>query len=216
MIKIKVRCIDNREKLTLTINSAYIVYGGEYSLNDFGEKYNKFIVENDNGSVMPYEASSFDIILDIDDNYIVTDLTNGKFKFIYNKISDDKFWEMFYNDVNIAISNFNIAKRELYINELNDDEIKYKLTSSNILERDFIADTLSEYKNSSFITFVADFCNEELNKWINYVPIESLFNYLKTFKTCETEEFFYNYLLESDKGHKALDDITYKYFEENY
>lgn len=211
----KVKCIASREKLTLTINTAYVVYGGEFSLDGSNKKYDKFIIENDNGSVMPYNASSFDIVVDIDDEYVTTNLKDEKFEFIHNEISYEGFWSMFYDDVKSTINHFNVCKKWLYIKQLNDDEIKAKLTSYNIIERDFMANVLSEYKNDCFIKFVADFCNEELNKWINYIPLESLFKYLGTFKTSVTDEFFENYLSQKEKGHKRLDNIMYEYFNKN-
>lgn len=210
--KLKVKCIDISKKTILTINKSYIVYGGEFSLNKGVKKYKRLIIENDNGSLNPYDASSFDIIINIDDSYSVNNVDDDTFKFIHNKISYEYFWDMFYNDVNTAIMDFDFAKKELYIKELNKDEIKTKLISDNVDERDFISDMLIEYKKYDFTEDVIDFCNNELNKWIRNVPLESLFKYLSSFENSMVNEFFDKYLLETEKGHKNLDDITYAYF----
>lgn len=123
---------------------------------------------------------------------------------------------MFYDDINTAINHFNVAKKELYIKELNEDEIKTKLIINNIDERTFMANILAENRNCDFIKFVIDFCNDELNKWTRNTPLESLFAYLASFKNSLTDEFFNNYLLEMEKGHDTLNNIAYNYFEKKY
>lgn len=211
----KVNCINCKEKSTLSKNSNYIVYCGEFSLNSFGIKYDRFFIENDNGSLLPYDADSFVIIFDIDDKYIISNLQDNKFKFAHKEISHNEFLEMFYDDINTAINHFNVAKKELYIKELNEDEIKTKLIINNIDERTFMANILAENRNCDFIKFVIDFCNDELNKWTRNTPLESLFAYLASFKNSLTDEFFNNYLLEMEKGHDTLNNIAYNYFEKN-
>lgn len=208
----KVKCIDYREKSTLSINSNYIVYCGEFLLNSFGRKYQRFFIENADGRILPYNANSFEIIFDIDNKYIISNLPDNNFKFVHNAIAYNEFLEMFYEDNNTAINSFNIAKKDLYTTELNEDEIKAKLTSDNIDERDFIAITLAENKNYHYIKFVIDFCNDELNKWIRNIPLQSLFEYLSVFKNDLTDEFFNNYLTEMEKGHQDLNNIAYDYF----
>lgn len=208
----KVKCINCKEKSTLSINSNYIVYCGEFSLYDYGRKYERFFIQNDDGRLLPYDANSFEIVLNIDNKYIISNLSDDNFKFAHKAIAYNEFLEMFYEDTNTAINDFNIAKKELYTTELNEDEIKAKLTSDNIDERDFIAITLAENKNYHYIKFVIDFCNNELNKWIRNISLQSLFEYLSIFKNDLTDEFFNNYLTEMEKGHTVLNNIAYDYF----
>lgn len=73
---------------------------------------------------------------------------------------------------------------------------------------------LYEDKNCEFIEYVIEFCNEELNKWIDTVNLESLFKYLSKFENDKVNDFFIKYLSENEKGHEDLDEIVYNYFDQ--
>ena len=77
-----------------------------------------------------------------------------------------------------------------------------------------MANVLIEDKNCEFIEYVIEFCNEELNKWIDTVNLESLFKYLSKFENDKVNDFFIKYLSENEKEHEDLDEIVYNYFDQ--
>lgn len=77
-----------------------------------------------------------------------------------------------------------------------------------------MANALIENKNCEFIEYVIEFCNEELNKWIDTIDLESLFKYLSKFENDKVNDFFIKYLSENEKGYEVLDEIVYNYFEQ--
>lgn len=171
-------------------------------------------IENDQGSIIPYDANQFIIIIDINNNYIINKIVDNRFKFNYKNIVYDKFWSMLYDEAGTSIDDFRVAKKELYSSELTKEEIKNRLIGSNIDERDFMANVLIEDKNCEFIEYVIEFCNEELNKWIDTIDLESLFKYLSKFENDKVNEFFIKYLSENEKGNEVLDEIVYNYFKQ--
>lgn len=214
MIGLKIKYIGSSNEPALSTNTDYIVYGGEFSLNNNVREYSEFRIENDQGSIIPYDANQFIIIIDINNNYIINKIVDNRFKFNYKNIAYDKFWSMLYDEAGTSIDDFRIAKKELYSSELTKEEIKNRLIGSNIDERDFMANALIEDKNCEFIEYVIEFCNEELNKWIDTIDLESLFKYLSKFENDKVNEFFIKYLSENEKGHEVLDEIVYNYFEQ--
>lgn len=214
MIRLKVKCIDNGKEPALTINENYIVYGGEFTLNDGVKKFILFKIENDHGSVIPYNSEYFTISSDNNNDYINEKVGENKYEFNYRSIAYWGFWSMLYDEAGNSIEDFIIAKKELYRGELKQEEILNKLNSNNIDERNFIVELLREDKNCKFIDDIIRICKIQLDEWKDDSDLDVLFAYLSEFKNEMVNQFFIDYLSENGKGNKILDMIVYKYFKE--
>lgn len=212
----KVKCIKNNKNIGLTINKNYIVYAGEFVLNNGIKNYIFFKIEYDNGSVIPYEASNFIIISYNYENYIEREINDkNRYEFNYKSIAYWEFWSMFYDEVGNSIQDFLIAKRELCIKEFCYDDILSILNSDNLDEKEFIIEILTLEKNDTFIKYIIKICKEKLDKYNKINELIFLFTYLKEFKSNEEiNNFFIEYLSENEKGNNLLDNIVYRYFEE--
>lgn len=210
----KVKCIDNDKNPALTINKNYIVYAGEFTLNDEIKEYTLFKIENDHGSVISYNSKYFTISSDNNNDYINKKVKENKYNFNYKSIAYWEFWSMLYDEAGNSIEDFRTAKQELYMSELNKEEILNKLNSNNIDERDFIVELLRDDRNCEFIDEIIRICKIQLDQWKNNNDLDVLFNYLSDFKNETVNQFFIDYLSENEKGNEILDKVVYKYFED--
>ncbi len=210
----KVKCIDNGKNPALTINKDYIVYAGEFTLNDEIKEYTLFKIENDHGSVIPYNSKYFTISSDNNNDYINEKVEKNKYGFNYRSIAYWEFWSMLYDEAGNSIEDFRTAKQELYRSELNKEEILNRLNSDNIDERNLIVELLREDKNCGFIDEISRICKIQLDQWKNNNDLDVLFNYLSDFKNETVNQFFIDYLSENEKGNEILDNIVYKYFQD--
>lgn len=210
----KVKCIANGKEPALTINKNYIVFEGEFTLNDGIKEYTVFNIENDHGSIIPYNSKYFTISSDNNNDYVNEKAGENKYDFNYRSIAYWKFWSMLYDEAGNSIEDFIIAKQELYRSELNKEEILNRLNGDNVDERDFIVELLREDKNCEFIDDVIRICKTQLDQWKDNNDLDTLFNYLSEFKNETVNQFFIDYLSENEKGNETLDKIVYKYFED--
>lgn len=210
----KVKCIDNGKNPALTITKNYIVYAGEFTLNDEIKEYTLFKIENDHGSVISYNSKCFTISSDNNNDYINKKVEENKYNFNYKSIAYWEFWSMLYDEAGNSIEDFRTAKQELYRSELNKEEILNRLNSDNIDERNFIVELLREDRNCEFIDEIIRICKIQLDKWKNNNDLDVLFNYLSDFKNETVNQFFIDYLSENEKGNEILSKIVYKYFED--
>lgn len=211
----KVKCVNNSTEPALTINKSYIVYAGEFILRQEIKEYISFKIENDHGSVIPYDSKYF--IIDSDNNnnnYINEKVGENNYHFNYRSIAYWEFWSMLYDEAGNSIEDFRSAKQELYRSELNKEEISNILNGDNEDERDFIVELLREDKNCEFINDIIRICKTQLDQWKDNNNLDTLFNYLSEFKNEMVNEFFVDYLSENEKGNEVLDKIVYKYFED--
>lgn len=210
----KVKCIDNGKNVALTINKNYIVYAGEFTLNEGSKEYILFKIENDHGSIIPYNSKYFTISSNDNNNYINEKVGENKYDFNYRSIAYWEFWSMLYDEAVNSIEDFRIAKQELYRSELNKEEILNRLSGDNVDERDFIVELLREDKKCEFIDDIIGICKTQLDQWKDNNDLDTLFNYLSEFKNETVNQFFIDYLSENEKGNEILDKIVYKYFED--
>lgn len=210
----KVKCIDNSKEPELTINKNYIVYAGEIDLNNGIKEYILFKIENDYGSVIPYNSKYFTISSNNNNDYVNEEVGENNYEFNYRSIAYWEFWSMLYDEAGNSIEDFRIAKQELYRSELNKEEILNILNNGSVDERNFIAELLMEDKNCEFTDDIIRICKKQLDQWKNNNDLYVLFNYLSDFKDETIEQFFIHYLSENQQGNEILDKIVYKYFED--
>ena len=66
----RVKCIENSKNPNLTINKIYTVYEGEFIADAYERLYIMFKIQDDYGSVIPYDAKYFEISSDKNPNYL--------------------------------------------------------------------------------------------------------------------------------------------------
>ncbi|MDO5558753.1 MAG: hypothetical protein Q4F95_04055 [Oscillospiraceae bacterium] len=209
----RVKCIINKEKThRLTLNKNYTVYEAKCSTGDQPTQYNLYRIEDDYGSVIPYESRNFEILSEVNDNYNKKILDNNEVILIHSFIDIKYFWARFYDDDPEMIELFIKAKKDIYSNEMTNKEIFEIIDQDNSDERDFLIDMLIDNKDDNYIEKIITICKEKLSKWENSESLESLFKYLCTFKNDKVNDFFIEYLSENEKGNDVLDKIVYKYF----
>lgn len=209
----KIKCINNSDKLQITINKSYVVFGGEFSENNCIKTYTSFKIEDDYGSIIPYEAKKFEVVNENIKNYIINKVSDNTFEFDYKYISYWDFWSMLYDEAGTSINDFNRAKQELFRNELSEEEIIEKIYDEKLDERDFIINLLTIDKNDKFIPIVISFCRNHLNQWKNPSELENMFLYLSKFKAESVSQFFIDYMIDNEKGTKSIDLIVDNYFD---
>ena len=210
----KIKCIENKGCPYITVNKNYIVYAGEFTVEDGFKEYSVFKIEDDYGSVIPYESKYFSIIINNNTNYIKEEVGENKYEFNYKIIAYKEFWSMLYDEAGGSIEDFRTAKNELYRSELNKEEILNRLGSDNIDERNFVVNLLTEDKNQEFIEYIIKICKIQSDQWKDNYNLETLFKYLSGFKDETINQFFIDYLSENEKGNEKSDKIVYNYFED--
>lgn len=210
----RVKCINNKEKThRLTLNKNYTVYEAQSSIGDQSTQYNLYRIEDDYGSVIPYESSNFEILSEVNDNYNKKILDNNEVILIHSFIDIKYFWSRFYDDDPEMIELFIKAKKDIYRNEMTNEEVFGIIDRDNSDERDFLIDMLIDNKDDNYIEKIITICKEKLSKWENGESLETSFKYLSTFKNDKVNDFFIEYLSENEKGNDVLDKIVYDYFD---
>ncbi|SHJ97401.1 hypothetical protein SAMN05444401_0257 [Clostridium amylolyticum] len=209
----RVKCKNNKNKeQRLTLNKNYSVYEAEYLIKDGIKEYITFKIEDDYGSVIPYEANNFEIISDLNNNYTKEVIGDNEVALTHSFISTKYFWAKLYDDDHEMIRLFIKAKKDIYSSEMKNDEILEIINGNNFDERDFVIDMLIDQRNDYFIENIIRICKIQLEKWIDNSNLETLFKYLSTFENDKVNEFFIDYLSENEKGNEILDNIVYDYF----
>lgn len=210
----RVKCINNKEKThRLTLNKNYTVYEAQSSIGDQPTQYNLYRIEDDYGSVIPYESSNFEILSEVNDNYNKKILDNNEVILIHSFIDIKYFWARFYDDDPEMIELFIKAKKDIYDNEMTNKEIVRIIDQDNSDERDFLIDMLIDNKDDNYIEKIISICKEKLSKWENSESLETSFKYLSTFKNDKVNDFFIEYLSETEEENDVLDKIVYDYFD---
>ncbi|MCR3759660.1 hypothetical protein KYB31_11785 [Clostridium felsineum] len=209
----RIKCINNSNKLpNITINKVYTVYEGEVTISVGEKQYYMFKIEDDYGSVIPYEAKYFEIISNKNTNYIEKNISENTYKFTHKFISYDKFWSMLYDEAGSSIEDFWNAKKDIYMSEMGKQEMYEIIKRDKEDERDFILKMLLETNDDCFIENVIKLCQKQFSEWTLNKNMETEFLYLSHFKSDCINEFFIEYLAEIEKGNEKLDRIVYEYF----
>ncbi|MCT1398466.1 hypothetical protein M4D81_05540 [Paenibacillus sp. p3-SID867] len=208
----RVKCIENSKNPNLTINKIYTVYEGEFIADAYERLYIMFKIQDDYGSVIPYDAKYFEISSDKNPNYLEKEISENKYRFTHKFISYDKFWSMLYDEAGTSVDDFRSAKKDIYKLEMSREEICEIIKGDNQDELDTILELLLEKKDSNFIEEVIRLSHKEMNKRMFNQNIETAFLYLSEFKNDYVNNFFIEYLSENEKGNEKLDKIVSDYF----
>ncbi|TVX94884.1 hypothetical protein [Cohnella terricola] len=208
----RVKCIENSNRHNITINKMYTVYEGEYIADAYERQYVMFKIQNDYGSVIPYDAQYFEISSDKNPNYLEKEVSENKYRFTHKFISYDKFWSMFYDEAGTSLDDFRSAKKDIYKLEMSRGEICEIIKGDNQDELDFILELLLETNDSNFIEEVIRLSHKQLNERMLNQNVETVFLYVSNFKNDCVNNFFIEYLSENEKGNEKLDKIVIDYF----
>lgn len=209
----RVKCIERDNSLPdITQNKIYSVFECEFIKNDEEINYNSFRIQDNYGSVIPYEAKYFKIISSNNSNYVEKKIAEDKYKLTHKFISYNGFWAMFYEEDGTSLDDFWRAKKDIYIQEMSQDEMREILQGENQDERDFILELLMETKDDYFIEDSIKIGRKQLKEWTTNHSLETLFLYISRFKNEKIDNFFIEYLSENEKGNDKLDRIVSDYF----
>ena len=120
----RVKCIGNSNKLpNITVNKIYTVYEGEFITINKEKHYVMFKIQDNYGSIIPYDAGCFEITSDKNTNYVEKKIAEDKYKFTHKFISYDGFWSMLYDEAGTSLDDFWKAKRDIYELEMSKEEM---------------------------------------------------------------------------------------------
>ncbi|WP_133120407.1 hypothetical protein NSQ20_05230 [Paenibacillus sp. FSL K6-1122] len=195
----------------LSFDQKYIVF--EIESAPSGDTY--YRIENDAMRVVPYDSSLFNVVSDkLNGDWTILDKPNQSSARLPREIAYMTFWEEFYNDEPKALRAFNQSKARLYLEELDDTEIKDILESNNEEEIYFVLNTLIRTKCDTFTNEMIQFAKKRLEE--NRYPEDNIllatFQYLSLFQEEHINEFFVYYLTNIELGNDELTEIVSNYF----
>lgn len=195
----------------LSFDQRYIVY--EIESASSGNTY--YRIENDAKQVVPYDAALFDVVSDkLYGDWIELNKPNQSSARVPREIAYITFWEEFYNDDPKALRAFRQVKARLYLEELEESEVKDILESKNEDEIYFVLTTLISTKCDTFTNEIIQFAQTRLeeNMYSEDDILVAAFQYLSLFKDEHINEFFIYYLTNIELGNDKLTDIVNNYF----
>ncbi|MFP9128428.1 hypothetical protein [Niallia sp. BSM11] len=208
----RVKCIDNSKNLYLTEDKIYTVYEGEFKQANEEKEFTLLKIEDDYGSIIPYEAQFFDVFSNNIENYAISKIEEEKYKLTHKYISYKGFWSMLYEEAGTSLDDFWAAKKDIYKQEMSKEEMKEILEGINENEKDFILELLIEIKDDKFIDQVIGICRKKLNKHAILGSDDLLFKYLHEFQDDRVNDFFIEYLTEYYDGNEEINKIVSSYF----
>jgi len=110
----RVKCIDNSKNLYLTEDKIYTVYEGEFKQANEEKEFTLLKIEDDYGSIIPYEALFFDVLSNNIKNYAISKIEEEKYKLTHKYISYKRFWSMLYEEAGTSLEDFWAAKKDIY------------------------------------------------------------------------------------------------------
>ncbi|WP_440116688.1 hypothetical protein [Paenibacillus sp. QZ-Y1] len=195
----------------LSFDQKYIVF--EIKFTSSGDTY--YSIENDAMRVVPYDSSLFNVVSDkLNGDWTILDKPNQSSARLPREIAHMTFWEEFYNDEPKALRAFNQAKARLYLEELEDTEIKDILESNNEEEIFFVLNTLIRTKCDTFTNDMIQVAKTRLeeNRYSQDDMLLAAFQYLSLFQEEHINEFFIYYLTNVELGNDELTEIASNYF----
>ncbi len=195
----------------LSFDQRYIVY----EIESAPSEYTYYRIENDAKQVVPYDAALFDVVSDkLYGDWIELNKPNQSSARVPREIAYITFWEEFYNDEPKALRAFRQVKARLYLEELEESEVKDILESKNEDEIYFVLTTLISTKCDTFMNEIIQFAKTRLeeNMYSEDDILVAAFQYLSLFKDEHINEFFIYYLTNIELGNDKLTDIVNNYF----
>lgn len=201
------------KEISFTYDEVYLIYGGNYLIDDEGNKHIiEILTQDDNGSLVFVSASSFMISALNFEKYIVK-----KDSFAVKCIGYNDFLANYHEDCpdkveyyKKAQSDFFKAKLELY-EELSDEMLERKLVRASQEEQDFIFDYLCAKKNDNYIIWAVGEIRNAMNENKKWYEVHKKFEYLASFKNEMVRDFFTDYLLQDYWGNDLINNIIYNY-----
>ncbi|WP_128100477.1 hypothetical protein [Paenibacillus sp. DCT19] len=195
----------------LSLDRRYFVY--EIESTPSGNTY--YRIENDAKQVVPYDSALLNVVSD----KLYGDWTDLKKPYqssakVPREIAYITFWEEFYNDDPKALRAFSKVKARLYLEELEESEIKDILESNNEDEIYFVLNTLISVKSDTFTNEIIQLAQTKLieNNYPEDDVLTAAFQYLSLFQEEHINEFFIHYLTNIELGNDKLTEIVNNYF----
>ncbi|MEM5011300.1 hypothetical protein WKH57_11315 [Niallia taxi] len=207
----RVKCINN-SNLYITENKIYTVYEGEFIQTSGGKKFTLLKIEDDYGSIIPYEAQFFSVVSNNIENYVISKIEEEKYKLTHKYISYKGFWSMLYEEMGTSLDDFWAAKKDIYKKEMSIEEMKGILAGVNDDEKDFILELLIENKDNHFIDEVIQICRKKLHENKITESNDLLFKYLNEFQDDRVNDFFIEYLTDNYDVNEEINKIVSSYF----
>lgn len=211
MNRMRVQCINNRN-LYITENKIYTVFEGEFIQTNGEKKFTHLKIEDDYGSIIPYEAQFFNVVSNNIENYVIRKIEEEKYKLTHKYISYKGFWSMLYEEVGTSLDGFWAAKKDIYKREMTKEEMKGILVGVNDNEKDFILELWIENKDDYFIDEVIEICRKNLHEHKVTESNDLLFKYLNEFQDDRVNDFFIEYLTENYDVNEEINKIVSSYF----
>ncbi|MEI2463256.1 hypothetical protein V8V74_03285 [Niallia taxi] len=209
--RMRVQCINNRN-LYITENKIYTVFEGEFIQTNGEKKFTLLKIEDDYGSIIPYEAQFFSVVSSNTENYVIRKIEEEKYKLTHKYISYKGFWSMLYEEVGASLDDFWAAKKDIYKREMTKEEMKGILVGVNDNEKDFILELWIENKDDHFIDEVIEICRKKLHEHKVTESNDLLFKYLNEFQDDRVNDFFIEYLTENHDVNEEINKIVCSYF----
>ncbi|MCM3174232.1 hypothetical protein [Paenibacillus sp. MER 99-2] len=204
-----------KDTITLQTNLAlgqrYFVYEIEYTPS--GNTY--YRIENDAKQVVPYDSALFNVVSDkLYGDWTDLNKPNQSSVKVPEDVAYITFWEEFYNDDPKALRAFRKVKARLYLEELEESEIRDILESNNEDEIYFVLNTLISVKRDTFTNEIIQLSQTKLveNNYPEDDVLTASFQYLSLFQEEHINEFFIHYLTNIELGNDKLTEIVNDYF----
>jgi len=212
----KAVCISKEVNSSITVGKSYVIFAGKCRMNaDNNREIMNICIQDDSGSIGFYDSSNFNILIQTFNKYSFT--SKDQCDFMFDNISYDGFWSMFYNDSQERINDYIRAKKDfiqaklcLY-QEYSLDELRLNIMTDNMDERDFIFDFLKKERNTNFIQFAIQLIKQGMENGVKYYEVEEIFKYLASFKNKMVENFFLELIVEDVWENEKLNEIIYNY-----
>ena len=211
MNRMRVQNINNRN-LYITENKIYTVFEGEFIQTNGEKKFTHLKIEDDYGSIIPYEAQFFNVVSNNIENYVIRKIEEEKYKLTHKYISYKGFWSMLYEEVGTSLDDFWAAKKDIYKREMTKEEMKGILDGVNDNEKEFILELWIENRDDYFIDEVIEICRKKLHEHKVTESNDLLFKYLNEFQDDRVNDFFIEYLTENYDVNEEINKIVCSYF----
>lgn len=201
---------DLDKKENLSINKKYIVFSLETNKN--GEEF--YRIENDANQVVPYPTSIFEIISNkVNSDWVLWNKPNNSSALLPKQFTYLSFWEDYYNDELEALKKFNLVKEQLFLEELEEHEVREIFEVGDEDEIAFILKVIYKAKDIRFINQVIEYVKLKLAESYGEDNTTLLaFRYLSLFRQGEVEDYFLYYLTNIELGNDQLTAIVNEYF----
>lgn len=168
-------------------------------------------IVDDFGSLSVYEIQDFELYSIQTENYVIFDD-----ELVYKSVAYTSFLEEYYEDKKEAIDNLKESVKEIYRNELSEEDLVGFITSdiySSDEKNDFLYAIGSKLSNDYSEIIARYFINNFENATDSSVVICNL---LAKFHNQDVYNLFLKYLSEGNTNEKSTEAIIINYFDNYY